>query len=303
MVVGALALVGCGKDEPTTSTAPMMNDESSGGGGSETSNGTTETPSVTTTTAPNPTSGTTAGETGPDDTGPPATTFLIPPDNPGGECDIWKLDDCPEGQKCMPYANDGGGSWNDTKCSPIDANPGQVGDECTVEGSAVSGIDSCDNHVLCWFVDENNQGICIPMCDGTPEAPFCGDGQTCDVSNEGSLILCLDTCDPTIASCDDGLICFFDGVDEFICDFDASGEEGQYGDPCAFINVCDYGLFCANPEAVPDCQDASGCCSEFCNLMEPNSCMGAPQQECVPWYAEGEAPPGQENIGACAIPA
>ena len=97
-------------------------------------------------------------------------------------------------------------------------------------------------------------------------------------------------------------IFFFDGLDNFICDFDASGEEGQYGDACAFINVCDYGLFCAAQETVPDCVSGDGCCSPYCDLTQPNTCPGAPLQECVPWYNEGMAPPGQENIGACQIP-
>ena len=122
-------------------------------------------------------------------------------------------------------------------------------------------------------------------------------------ARHGVIIVCLDTCDPLAQSCPENQICFFDGVDTFICDFDASGDEGQYGDPCAFINVCDYGLFCATQESVPDCASTDGCCSPFCNTMEPNTCPGAPAQECVPWYAEGQVPPpGQENIGACAVP-
>ena len=46
-------------------------------------------------------------------------TFINPPD--GGstiECDIW-ADDCPRGTKCMPWAADGGSTWNATKCSRL----------------------------------------------------------------------------------------------------------------------------------------------------------------------------------------
>jgi len=300
LTVGAALLGGCGEDKPgasatTNPTASAGNTE----GASETGAMTDEPPPVTTgggTTGAPPTtgSGMTDGSTG--------VEFLQPPDMIDGfQCDIW-MEDCPEGQKCMPWDNTGGGSWNATKCSPINANPGQEGDECTVEGSATSGIDSCDKHLLCWYVNDMNIGTCINMCTGSEEAPSCPGGQSCDVSNMGSLILCLETCDPLVQSCPDGQICFFDGVDQFICDFDASGEEGQYGDPCAFINVCDYGLFCAAPESVPDCVSGDGCCSPYCNITEPNTCPGAPQQQCVPWWNEGEAPPGQENIGACAIP-
>jgi hypothetical protein len=218
------------------------------------------------------------------------------------ECDIW-LQDCPDGQKCMPWANDGGGSWNATTCSPVDAMPGQSGDECTVEGSAVSGVDSCDKGLLCWYVDENNIGSCLDMCTGSAENAMCPSGSVCDITNDGVLILCLPTCDPLLTDCPDSQICFFSAqANDFICDFDASGEEGQYGDPCEYINVCDPGLFCANPDAVPNCQ-AGGCCSEYCDLTEPNTCSGADGgQECVPWF-ESDPPPGLENVGACAIPA
>lgn len=298
LMLGAVVFGGCGKDGEESATAKTggESDSASDTGAAMTTSGST---GMVGSTGVEP--GTDGGTT----SGAPTTgaVFLQMTDMVDGfQCDIW-MEDCPEGQKCMPWDNTNGGSWNATKCSPIDANPGQEGDPCTVEGSATSGIDSCDKHLLCWYVDDMNAGTCINMCTGSEEAPACPGGQKCDVSNEGSLILCLATCDPLVQSCPDGQICFFDGVDQFICDFDASGEEGQYGDACGFINVCDYGLFCAAPETVPDCVSGDGCCSTYCNLMEPNTCPGAPMQECVPWYTEGSAPPGQENIGACAIPA
>ena len=282
IIGAALALVGCGDDNgkatasnatnPSTNPTGDGTDSDSSSGGDQTTNGTT--------TAPNPTSATNPTTTAePDtDTDTATSSFITPPDGGGGvkECDVWSQD-CPPGQKCMPWADNGSSSWNATKCSPIDANPGKEGDPCTVEGSAVSGVDTCDVGLLCWYFDENNNGSCINMCQGTPDAPSCDGGQTCDVSNDGVLILCLETCDPLV---------------------------GAYGDPCAYVNVCDYGLFCASPEGVPDCDNADGCCSSYCNITEPNTCPGmAGGQECVPWYTEGMAPPGQENIGACAIPA
>ena len=314
LVIG-LVLTGCGKDGETTGATTKTttnNDTGAEEGNSSTGGaegGTTGTP--VTSTDPNPTTGMGATDA---ETGQPATSsagsstgcgFIC--DTTGGdpntkECDIWKQD-CPEMEKCMPYANDGGGSWNATKCTSVDANPGQPGDECVAEGGGVSGIDNCAVGTMCWFLDAENKGTCVEMCTGSPNAPMCPGDKICDESNDGVIIVCLDTCDPLAQSCPENQICFFDGVDTFICDFDASGEEGQYGDPCAYINVCDYGLFCANQMAVPGCESTDGCCSTYCNLMEPNTCPGAPEQECVPWYAEGQTPPpGQENIGACAVP-
>lgn len=306
LIGAALALPSCGDDknqQTTTGNATNQTSETTDGESSTGVDSTSTTSSGT--TAVDPTTGaTTSGTTG---TTGGCQGFICTPDGGGGggvmECDVW-TQDCPPGQKCMPWADDGSGSWNATKCSPVDANPGQEGDPCTVEGSAVSGIDDCDVGLLCWYFDENNNGSCIDMCKGTPDAPTCDMGQVCDVSNDGVLILCLNTCDPLITDCPAGQICFAaqSGTD-FICDFDASGEMGMYGDPCEYINVCDPGLFCADAAAVPGCE-ASGCCSPYCNLMEPNTCPGmAMGQECVPWYPEGMAPPGQENIGACAVPA
>lgn len=312
-VIGAaLALGACkddeGKGSGTNATNPSTNptndgteSDTSSGTGDQTSNGTTTNPG---TTAPEPTTGVATDATDSGVGTESSGSFITPPDGGGGvkECDVW-TQDCPPGQKCMPWADNGSSSWNATKCSPIDANPGKEGDPCTVEGSAVSGVDTCDVGLLCWYFDENNNGSCIDMCKGTPDAPTCDSGQTCDVSNDGVLILCLETCDPLVQSCPAGQICFWDGVDQFICDFDASGDMGAYGDPCAYINVCDYGLYCATPESVPGCDNADGCCSSYCNVQEPNTCPGADGgQECVPWYTEGMAPPGQENVGACAIP-
>ncbi|MBC8072353.1 MAG: hypothetical protein IAG13_28785, partial [Deltaproteobacteria bacterium] len=94
--------------------------------------------------------------------------------------------------------------------------------------------------------------------------------------------------------------------DGFSCGLDNSGDDGAYGDPCEFLDVCNPGSFCANMDAVPDCAGDIGCCSEFCDLGsdDPDAmCTGAAQgQACVPWYDRDQAPPGLANVGACLIP-
>jgi len=66
-------------------------------------------------------------------------TFLIPPDGGGVavECDVWSQD-CPSGEKCMPWVSDGGSSWNATRCTSLTNDPNQPGDPCTVEGNGPS---------------------------------------------------------------------------------------------------------------------------------------------------------------------
>jgi hypothetical protein len=290
-----VALVGCKDNESQDPTGNPTGDPT---GDSEGQTNTSAPATEGTTEAPQPTSTTGAPD------GTSGSSFIIDTDMAStAECDVF-AQDCPDGQKCMPYANDGGGSWNAAKCTPLDANPKQPGDDCIADGGGVSGIDNCDEGTMCWFLDENNEGTCIEMCDGTAEAPTCPDPkQVCDITNNGVIIVCLDTCDPTVVNCMEGLICFPGGGDNFICDFDASGEGGQAGTPCAFVNVCDPGLFCAAPELVPNCPaDSTACCTEFCDLTEdPSPCMNG--ASCVTFFEEGTAPAGLEHVGACILPA
>jgi len=245
------------------------------------------------------------GSSGEDDEGSDdgPSNFIMDPDGggPSNECDIW-AQDCPEGEKCMPWDNAGGSSWNATRCSPIEDNPGQPGDTCTVEGSGVSGIDSCDVAAMCWDVEpKTNMGTCVGFCEGSEDAPLCSNpDEACSITNDGVLILCLATCDPLLQDCPEGQACYPE-TNGFICSPDASGEMGAIGDPCEYINVCDPGGWCANAEVVPDCVGSGGCCAAFCDVTEPDA--GCPAMtECVAWWEEGEAPPGEEDIGVCILP-
>ncbi|HET6585128.1 MAG TPA: ribulose phosphate epimerase [Nannocystaceae bacterium] len=232
--------------------------------------------------------------------------FIEDPDGGVGvQCDIW-AQDCPLGEKCNAWADDGGNSWNATGCFPVDPDPADPGEACTVEGSGVSGIDNCNIGSMCWNVDTmTNEGTCVSLCTGSPVDPVCTIAATqCVIANSGVLILCLPFCDPLAQDCELGSGCY--PIDEgFACAPDASQLMGVYGDPCEFLNVCDPGLFCAQPEGVPDCV-GSGCCSEFCDVTDPSATMNCPGfgegQECVAWYEEGAAPPGFEAVGACLIP-
>ncbi|MEM7158239.1 MAG: ribulose phosphate epimerase [Myxococcota bacterium] len=256
---------------------------------------------------PGSTSGGTTGDDVMADGSSDGGNFILPPEGPIADCSVW-AQDCPQGEKCMPWANDGGNSWNALKCVEVADDPGQPGDTCTVEGSGVSGVGDCDLGSMCWDVDaEIRQGTCVAMCTGDPQSPTCDDPDTsCTIVNDGVLTLCLYDCDPLIQDCATGQACYpVNG--SFTCAPDASGPElGTYGDPCGAINACDVGLFCALPESVPGCDGSGGCCSDFCDLEanDPlDDCSGAAGgQECLPWFDEGEAPPGAQAYGACAIP-
>lgn len=57
-------------------------------------------------------------------------------------------------------------------------------------------------------------------------------------------------------------------------------------------------------DLVPGCVGAFGCCSQLCSFAvpDPDALCEAEGQICVPFYAEGKAPPGYELIGACVLP-
>lgn len=287
-----LVLAGCGgKDDPKASGGGSSGGEAETAGEGETAGETGATP----------TTGGESGETGIGGPGETGMGILVPDDTPSStkECDVF-AQDCPDGEKCMPYANDGGSSWNAAKCSPLDAMPKQQGDPCHAEGNGVAGLDNCDISLICWFLNLDNDGVCTDQCGGTIDSPTCPDlQQVCDISNDGVIAICLDTCNPLTQDCPPEQICFNSGSVNFVCDMDASGDGGQYQDPCVYINECDYGLYCASQAGVPGCQNPDGCCAPYCSLSAPDCPMDT---ECQPWYGMDQAPPGQEDIGFCEIP-
>lgn len=237
-----------------------------------------------------------------DDSGP---TVVVGMDKGGPVvCDVF-AQECPSGQKCMPYADDGGSSWNNTKCVPVMEDPAQPGEPCFVVGNGVSGIDSCDVGAMCWDTNAEGMGTCIALCTGTPEAPECPPKSSCVVTSMGILNLCLEACDPLIQDCLMAEDLCIPSDQSFVCVFDASGDEGQVNDPCMFANSCDKGLYCIPSEYAEECDLASiGCCQPFCDLsvMNPDMQCAGVGQACVAWYEEGTAPPGYEDVGICAVP-
>jgi hypothetical protein len=217
------------------------------------------------------------------------------------ECDLF-LQDCPEGDKCMPWANDGGAVWNATRCSPIDPDPGAVGEPCMVEGGPTSGVDDCDRGAMCWDVSlDTLEGTCTAFCVGTPDDPTCEDPNAqCATAERTGLALCLPIGDPLLQDCAEGQGCYPVQA-YFLCVPDRSGDMGAPGDPCEYLDVCDPGRACLEAAAVPMCEGATGCCSPLCDLTDPMPpCL--PDQVCLPWYEAGMAPAGYENVGACALP-
>jgi len=262
--------------------------------------GTATTPPTPGTTTTPPTPGTSVGplDTGEFDTGEP---WLDLPE----DCSIFDQD-CPDGYKCMPYANNGSNAWNDVKCVPLVDDPHGIGEPCTVQGNAVSGLDDCDAASMCWDVDlETNMGTCVAHCIGSPEDPGCPEPcHSCAIMGDGVLVLCLAACDPIAQDCPMGQACYPLNIG-FACAPDASPPDAAIGSPCEYINGCPPGLLCVSASTVPECEGTQGCCSPACPVGGVDPCPGLlPGTECVPWYEE--APPPEQCLsadpGVCVTP-
>ncbi len=240
------------------------------------------------------------GTTGP--SMPPADSssgggFVMMPDaGSANECDP-TVQDCPRGEKCTAWANDGGTFWNATRCVEV-SGANVAGDECMVEGSGVSGIDDCDVGHICLNTNEDNIGQCIAFCAG--DDLMCPSGDACAIYNDGVLPLCLQGCDPLLQDCPEGQACIDTPNQTFICFSDASGAAGADGDPCPPAdgeNSCDPGQWCGPNSA--GCADVN-CCTPYCDLSNP---VCAAPDECISFFGEvGAAPPGFEDVGVCVLP-
>ncbi len=317
----ALVASGCGPDLVSSvgtgattggigSTTSGMVDASTGGPtsgpadttGSESAAGTT---APTVTDSGTATSGTTSAEPGTtsttsptNDDGPWTSGFLLPPDLSGSndECSTF-LQNCPAGEKCTVRRDDG--AYQRMVCVPIVDDPAGHGEPCMREGGANSGRDTCDFGMLCWRIDaETEVGTCIDYCLGSSWAPHCDLDQYCAQSSS-DLAICLPECNPLAQDCPAGDGCYGD-FSRFACWPDASQGNGNFGEPCEFINACAPGLECLGGTAFPACQ-ASGCCTYFCDASAAAPC---PEEfDCYPVYESGHAPPGEENYGYCVYEA
>lgn len=204
-------------------------------------------------------------------------------------CDVW-AQTCPGDDKCMPRATADSAVWNATRCSPVSGTPSQVGDACVVEGSAVSGIDSCDVSLVCLFVDpETNVGTCVANCTGSEADPDCDDpDDVCTIVFDGVIISCLPRCDPLLQDCPQNGACY-PYEDGFICG-DTIDPVLQIGEVCEYPWDCIAGSFCVSAELLPICP-APGCCTRYCDVSDAQSC--GPNQICMPLFRGA-------SVGYCA---
>jgi hypothetical protein len=255
---------------------------------------------------------TTAGETGSSSSGTTASTststtndsdsssaFVPETDlGSGNDCDVF-LQDCPDGQKCVPCSLSGQG-WDAWRCAPIDPVGKGIGAACTVTGCA----DDCDARSVCTFAYPTNDGdgVCMGLCNGDVQDPGCDDPEAvCLLAGNFVDSICSLPCDPLSPVCPDGLGCrFFRYV--FTCN---DGDGLPYGADCQEVSdgVCGSGLVCTQGSA-PGCAPGS-CCTVACDQNDSMADQGCPDymagQTCKPFQPNGEPVPGAENIGVCSL--
>jgi hypothetical protein len=221
-----------------------------------------------------------------------------PSDLPQGPCDVW-MQDCSEGEKCVPYASEGSG-FDNHKCVPVTGS-GAAGDPCTYGGS-FEATDDCGYDLYCWDVEDIDGmqiGTCTEFCGGTPNEPICAPGSTCVALEAAIVPLCVLACDPLLQDCPGGdEACFWDSVQATFGCLDTVGDI-PLGEPCGFINDCVAGTMCLNAGVLPSC-NGSGCCGSFCSVSDPTCPAGG--TECVEFFEPGMAPPGYEDVGVCVLP-
>ena len=269
-------------------------------------------PSVPTTTAtPDPTTipnGTGGPDPGDDDSAVPfdpietTVAFIVTsPDLPPGDCDPW-AEDCPDGQKCAPFATPGSPTWDAVQCVPIADDPAPAGAPCSVLDHPTSGLDDCVKHAMCWDLGPDLHGTCVAMClgDGFNQASCLDPDHLCVQANDNVLLVCLPRCDPLLGDCPEGQVCIPSATD-FACAPDASGAGGQAFTPCAAGNTCDPGLVCADSSHTALCDpDLPECCLPFCDLDQFDSCP--PDTACIPVFDEGGVEPHLLDVGLCGEP-
>lgn len=255
--------------------------------------GTTDDDDPTSTTTPAATT-TSAGATGDPTTGGSTDDTT---GGGGGECDP-QQQDCSAGEKCTAVAKMEGKPWDYNMCVPI-MGEGQAGDICDIEDGKYTGRDNCAKGLICMLSDQEGKGgVCIEFC--SPDSECTMSDATCEVYNDGILPICLPPCDPLIQDCPEGQACY-QGATSFVCFKEVAmpGMGGQ-GTPCMSVNICQKGFTCADAATQPDCP-GMGCCTAFCAVSEGDAPCG-PDLACVPFFPEGMAPEGFQDVGTCGIP-
>lgn len=238
-----------------------------------------------------PTTGTTTGTTGSTATSDPEL-----PDE-GFHCDP-RLQDCPAGHKCTPFASMMADDWNGARCVPLATDPAGLGEACETEGYSHSGLDDCGPGLMCWYFEslDDLRGRCLGLCgeDGT-----CVDPAARCYEQQTASYLCYPLCDPLAQDCPPpATLCVrSSSVDGFLCRYAPAGEPAGAGMPCDGETDCAPGHVCDPADLVSGCA-GERCCAPLCSLSQPSCPPGL--DACEPYDAA--PPPEYTDLGVCRAP-
>jgi hypothetical protein len=219
------------------------------------------------------------------------TGELTPP------CDPWGQD-CDPGEKCAWWANDGGTLWNYTRCVPLDPDPAPRDAPCEVQGSGVSGVDSCEAENVCFWVDPDSlEGTCVALCDPSEESSSCPEGTQCHQWYEDSLAVCIPSCDPVRGACSPTNGACVPTNNGFSCWPTYGPYIPEPGALCELQN-CEAGHSCVDASLVVGCEH-DRCCAAYCDLDAPTCPEGT---ACIPYFGDDPAPADYAHIGVCGPP-
>jgi hypothetical protein len=281
LACGPPQLIGDG--EPGTESGDMTTDEVP-------SNPSTSSTSNTTANANSSTTETDTSDSEPDET---FSTFVPVSEVGGCSCDPF-AQDCPEGEKCVPYASSGD-SWDGNKCVSVTGDL-VTGEPCTY-GGLIEATDDCDATGICVDRDGDMLGTCHAFCMGTADDPECPDAELCEIAEYGTVALCVEQCNPLLQDCEPPLGCYWEDTG-FHC---LPGGEWPIEDPCSYVNDCPPGNMCVDASLLPICV-GEACCTSLCEIgLVDNLCL-IPGSACVPFFEQGTAPEGLELLGLCLAP-
>lgn len=151
---------------------------------------------------------------------------------------------------------------------------------------------------------------------GTTGGSVCGDGiidadEMCD-GGPGCTMCVLDNwaCNPlNNVPCQDGTKCAAvgDGYNVQCLPFNPDpplmwGEVNCFYDFGPHDEACGLGLACTPSQITDTCENGTGnCCTEFCDIRDPNFECITETDECVPFWA-GTPPAGLDWLGFCSMP-
>ena len=192
---------------------------------------------------------------------------------------------------------------------PVVDSAKKAGEECEADYSNFqSGIDDCDAGSFCWNIQSGNgKGTCMPLCQGTPDAPECPDGTRCmRHPSFGEVAVCMEMCDPLLEPKDGEYTCTGSDAEcpPALC-FPIAATGGLFygyvfpdapgpGEQCNALG-CKAGALCL-PASETEACGGSSCCATFCDLLSPG-CEGG--TVCKSVFQPGAALENVEHVGAC----